>query len=173
MMFHVERKVKGLVNKGAELVIVLLMSLASCVGARQTVQISDFILVPNGKRILDNEGLTAFIFENNQAKIPIEQYLSAKFKSDNYTEKEFWVTIARDKYKIIVYDNSEFEKYFNSANYAAMNLETNALRNGDVRKFIAISMINAYNKDCLADKSLFQNIATNYLRGLKNEFYNQ
>ena len=44
---------------------------------------------------------------------------------------------------------------------------------GDSRKFIAISMINSFNEDCLAEGSLFQNIATKYLKTLKDEYYNQ
>lgn len=172
-MFHVERTVVSLKDKGIIIVLSLFFLLSSCVGAKQTIQVPDYILVPNGKEVIGNKALTAFIFENNQTKLPIEQYLSNKFKTDNYSEKEFWVTIEKDKYKIIIYDNSEFEKYFNSANYAAMNVETDAAKKGDLRKFIAISMINSYNEDCLSDKSLFQHIATNYLRNLKNEFYNQ
>lgn len=148
--------------------------LIGCGGARQTIQIPDYILVPKGKEIVGNqEGLTAFIFENNTKNLPIEKFLSIKFKSENYFSTEYWVVIDKSKYKMFVYDNSDFEKYFNSANYSEVNLEPQNDQSDQQRKFIAISMINANNEDCLKDGSLFQNIAVNYLKKLKDEYYNQ
>lgn len=172
-MFHVEPstlryQLKRLIGIG-----LLLVALNSCVVARQTVQIADYILEPNGKEVLGNKGLTGFIFENNMTKTPIEQYLSAKLNADNYFQKEYWITIEKEKYKIIIYDNAEFEKYFNSNNFAVKNEQPENAKNGDSRKFIAISMINTYNEDCLAQNSLFRNIAVNYLKKLKDEYYNQ
>ncbi|WP_309642501.1 hypothetical protein [Flavobacterium sp.] len=141
---------------------------------KPTIQIPDYILVPNGKEVIGNkEGLTAFIFENNTKNLPIEKFLSMKFKSDNYFATEYWVVIDKIKYKMIVYDNSDFEKYFNSANYSVINLEPQNDQSDQQRKFIAISMINSNNEDCLKDDSLFQNITVNYLKKLKDEYYNQ
>jgi hypothetical protein len=74
---------------------------------------------------------------------------------------------------MIVYDNADFEKYFNSSNYAVINLEPQNDQSDQQRKFIAISIINANNEDCLADGSLFQNLTVNYLKKLKDEYYNQ
>ena len=55
-----------------------------------------------------------------------------------------------------------------------MNLEPEGTSTyGDQRKFIAISMINDRNEDCLAENSLFKNMAVNYLKKLKEEYYNQ
>jgi len=172
-MFHVERNTGSMTYKRFIIIIFSFFLFCSCAISRSPIQIPDYKLEPNGKEILDNKGLTAFIFENNLTKIPIEQYLSAKLNTDNYSQKEYWVTIEKDKYKLIIYDYNEFEKYFNSANYAVINFEPENATKGDQRKFIAISMINAYNVDCLAENSLFQNIAVNYLRNLKTEYYNQ
>ena len=172
-MFHVERMLTSPRNGGIILLISLFLIVNSCGISRQSTIIPDYILVSNGKEILGNKNLTAFIFENNLRKLPIEQYLSAKFKTDNYSENEFWVTIDKDKFKIIIYDYSEFEKYFNSSNYAVKNEEPDNVKSGDKRKFIAISMINSFNEDCLLNGSLYQNIATKYLKNLKDEYYNQ
>lgn len=172
-MFHVEPNFKCLVNKGKWAILMLYFILYGCIGARPTTQISDYILVPNGKEIVGQKNLTAFIFENNTKNLPIEKFLSQKIQTDNYSENEFWVTIDKNKYKIIVYDYSEFEKYFNSANYSVINLEPETTTTRDQRKFIAISMINNFNEDCLAENSLFQSIAVNYLKKLKDEYYNQ
>lgn len=159
------------INKGISLIFLFIF--LSCGVARVTPQIPDYLLTPNGKEAIGTQPLNAFIFENNPTKLPIEQYLSAKFKADNYTQKEYWVTVDKDKYKIIIYDYSEFEKYFGSANYSVMNEYPESAKKGDQRKFIAISMINSYNEDCLSDRSLFQNTAVRYLKKLKDEFYNQ
>lgn len=172
-MFHVERIIKSKNNTIKTTLFLGLLLLISCIATRQTIQIPDYILEPNGKEVIGKKSLTAFIFENNQKNSPIENYLSSKFKTDNYLEKEFCVNISKDKYKIIVYDAADFEKYFNSSNYAMINQLPDNAKVGDSRKFIAISMINSFNEDCLAEGSLFQNIATKYLKTLKDEYYNQ
>jgi hydroxymethylpyrimidine pyrophosphatase-like HAD family hydrolase len=163
---------KRAINKGIIGVFLLLTLLIGCISTRPTIQIPDYIIVPNGKEVVGKKNLTAFIFENNLKKPMIEKFLSEKFKTSNYLEKEFWITIDKNKYKIIIYDSAEFEKYFNSANYSAINQEPESEKTGDQRKFIAISMINSYNEDCLADSSLFQNVAIKYLKNLKDEYYN-
>ena len=144
----------------------------SCNVSRQTIQIPDYILVPNGKEVLGNNGLNAFVFENNTKNLTIEKFLSMKFKGENYYATEFWITIDNNKYKLLLYNNDEFEKYFNSANYAVINLQPENSQNGEQRKFIAFSVINTNNEDCLSDSSLFQNIVVSYLKKLKDEYYN-
>ena len=114
-----------------------------------------------------------FIFENNTRNLTIEKFLSMKFKSENYFSLEFPVMIDRNRYKIILYDNSEFEKYFDSSNYSVINLQPADATVEVQRKFIAFSMIDDENQDCLADDSLLQNIAIHYLKNLKDEYYNQ
>lgn len=172
-LFHVERTLLTTINKGKMLFFFLLFVFCSCGTMKPNVQISDYILVPNGKEILENKGLTAFIFENNKRQIPIEQYISWKLNVDSYNQNEFWVSIDNQKYKLIIYDFTEFEKYFNSSNYSVINLEPSNVVIQDKRDFIAISMINSYNEDCLADGSLYQNMAVKYLKKLKDEYYNQ
>lgn len=170
-MFHVERHIKTGIRKLNFILISFLFF--GCISTKPTIQIPDYILVSNGKEIIGNKGLTAFIFENYTKKAPIEKFLSLKFKSENYFNTEYWVTIDKSKYKIIIYDNSDFEKYFNSSNYSVMNLEPENSSYGEQRRFIAISIINDFNEDCLAEDSLFKNIAVNYLKKLKEEYYNQ
>ena len=172
-MFHVERSWANTMNKGKALVFLLFFVVYSCGTMKPNVQIADYVLVPNGIEMADNKGLTAFIFENNKRQIPMEQYLSAKFNTDNYNQNEFWIKLDNQKYKLIIYDYTEFEKYFNSSNYAVINLEPENVVIEDKRDFIAISMINSYNEDCLAEGSLYQNLALGYLKKLKEEYYNQ
>jgi hypothetical protein len=163
---------KSAINNGVLGVFILFTLLIGCISTRPTIQIPDYIIVPNGKEVVGKKNLTAFVFENNLKKPMIEKFLSEKFNTSNYLEKEFWITIDKNKYKIIIYDSAEFEKYFNSANYSVINQEPENSKTGDQRKFIAISMINSYNEDCLADSSLFQNVAIKYLKKLKDEYYN-
>lgn len=173
-MFHVKLHMASIVNKGKFMVILFCLIFISCGVARQTIQITDYIIVPNGKEFLGSkEGLNAFIFENNTKNLPIEKFLSMKFKSENYFNTEYWVVVDKSKYKMIIYDNSEFEKYFNSSNYSVINLEPQNDESDQQRKFIAISMINVNNEDCLRDDSLFKNTIVNYLKRLKDEYYNQ
>lgn len=172
-MFHVERTLKPRITKGMSLLFCCFLIFGSCIATQPSMQIPDYILVPNGKQEVGTKPLTAFIFENNLTQLPIEQYLSAKYKTENYAQKEYWVTIDKNKYKLLIYDYNEFEKYFMSSNYSVINEVPESTKKGDSRKFIAISMINSYNEDCLAEHSLFQNIAVKYLKNLKDEFYKQ
>lgn len=162
------------VNKGRMLVFIIGVFFISCVARKATIQIEDYLLVPNGKEVLGNpKPLTAFIFENNTRNLTIEKFLSMKFKSENYFSQEFPVMIDRNRYKIILYDNSEFEKYFDSSNYSVINLQPADATVEVQRKFIAFSMVDNENQDCLADDSLLQNMAIHYLKNLKDEYYNQ
>ena len=172
-MFHVERHIKTHENKGKYFVWILFFVLISCFSSRQTIQIPDYILVPNGKEILGHESINAFLFENNTKNLTIEKFLSIKFKTENYYTTEYWITIDKNKFKLILYDNAEFEKYFNSSNFAVINLEPKNDQMDEQRKFIAFSVINLNNEDCLANESLYQNTVVNYLKKLKDEYYNQ
>jgi hypothetical protein len=156
-MFHVERIKKMNYFSLKPLLVLIFFVVISCSTSRQSIQIPDYIIEPNGKEIIGKKSLSAFIFENNQKNLPLENFLSIKFNSDNIFQNEFWITIDKDKYKILIYDSAEFEKYFNSANYAMINQLPENAKKGDQRKFIAISMINAYNEDCLASGSLYCN----------------
>ena len=96
-MFHVERNLSSPTYKGIIALLFLFLILNSCGGVRQTIQIPDYILMPEGKEIVGNKSLTAFVFENNLKKLSIEQYLSIKFNSNSYLENEYWITIDRNK----------------------------------------------------------------------------
>ncbi|NHM06117.1 hypothetical protein G4D82_02690 [Flavobacterium sp. CYK-4] len=174
MMFHVKPICSFHASKWIALISVVFFLLSSCTGSRQTTQISDYILVPNGQKILgNNESLTAFIFENNTRNLPIERFLAIKFRTENYLNSTYPVNIDNNKYQLILYDNADFEKYFNSANYSVIHLQPQDDQTDQQRKFIAWSLINSNNEDCLREDSLFQNVAVNYLKKLKEEYYNQ
>lgn len=170
MKFHVEQITKSPVIKRFLLFLTIFYLLQSCIGVRAGYQIDDYYVSENGKDILGTKPLNAFIFENNLKNLPFEQFLTVKYKLDNYLTREFWVTIDQNKYKILVYDFAEFDKYFGTTNFAAVNQENIANIVGGQPKFIAISMINDANEDCLSDKSIFQNMAINYLKKLKDEY---
>lgn len=174
MMFHVKLTNSSLTHKGIALICVLFLLLCGCGISRQTTQIPDYLLVSNGQKILGNsESLRAFIFENNTRNLPIERFLAMKFRTENYLNNIYPVVIDNNKYQLILYDNSDFEKYFNSANYSVIHLQPQDDQSDQQRKFIAWSLINDKNEDCLREHSLFQNIAVNYLKKLKDEYYNQ
>lgn len=171
MVFHVKPFVKTLLNKGFLPFMLMLFLVSSCITPRHTVEINDYILLPNGKQVLGREqGLTAFIFENNQRKMPFAQYVADKYKVGNYTDVAYWVTVDGHKLKVMVYENAELEKYFDTSMFMVSTVEPDANIVGSKANFIAISVINSTNDDCLADGSLYQNITIQYLRELKNEY---
>jgi hypothetical protein len=170
-MFHVERNKKRLINTAFALI--LWACSMACSGSRNTVQIQDYLLVGNGIELQSHVPLTAFVFENNQKNPPIEKFLSLKFKLSNYFDKQFWVTLNNAKFKLVVYDAAEFEKFIGSANYAQINQEPENAKYGNQPKFIAFSMVSSTNEDCLSDQSLYQHLALTYLKNLKDDYCNQ
>lgn len=172
-MFHVEQKIQKHTLKETILLLFLFFVVYSCGSTRETIQISDYVLMTsNGKNILGKENLTAFIFENNLKNLSIEDFIYQKYKLSSYQTREFWINIDGNKYFIMIYDKNETEKYLDLSNFSLKNLEPDTVRRNEQSKFIAISVINAYNEDCLADDSLYQNTIINYLKKLKDEYYN-
>lgn len=169
-MFHVELLNKTLNLKGFFLFLVFLFSV-SCSTPRYAVDVSDYILVENGMKILGKEkGLTAFIFQNNPEKITFNQFLTQKYNLGTYINIEYWTVIDGMRFKIILYDNADLNKYFDTTDYIASNVVADDAVVGSKVKFLAISVINEVNEDCLADGSLFQNIVVKYLKDLKDEY---
>ncbi|WP_129582991.1 hypothetical protein [Flavobacterium cyanobacteriorum] len=168
-----KRYIKILAVKGFLLFFIAMSLPMGCITPRHTVEIKEYVLLPNGKKVLGNEkGLTAFVFENKQSKIPFSQYAALKYGLGKYTEVEYWVTIEGQKFKIMIYDNDELQKYFDTSVFMVTEVETEVNIRGSKANFIGISVIDAANEDCLAEGSLYQNIIITYLRQLKNEYYN-
>ncbi|RZK10307.1 MAG: hypothetical protein EOO46_11165 [Flavobacterium sp.] len=165
-----ERSLLRLMYKGKWSVFLLLFIVCSCGITKQKFIIDDYTIVPNAKEILGNKGLSAFVFENNKKLLPFQQFLTNKFKLDSYQEKEIWVTIEGDKYKIILYDNDELIKYINTSDFALANQNPDVVNIGSTADYIALSMISSRNEDCLVEGSLYENIAIKYLKQLKDEF---
>jgi len=169
-MFHVERTLLRLMYKGKLSIFLLFIIVLGCGIARQKYVIDDYTIVPNAKEILGNKGLSAFVFENNKKLLPFQQFLTSKFKLDSYQEREFWVTIEGDKYKIILYDNDELIKYINTSDFTLANVNPDVVNVGSTADYIALSMISSRNEDCLLEGSLYENIAVKYLKQLKDEY---
>lgn len=129
--------------------------------------------MPNGKHVLGIEkGLTAYIFENNQRKIPFHQFVGDKYRSGSYNEIEYNITLDGARFKVYVYENAELEKYFDVGQFMVSNVEPDVNIVGSKANFIAVSVTDDYNNDALADTSLYQNIVINYLRNLVNDYNN-
>jgi len=172
-LFHVERKIKTLFTKGFLVFIMAGLFLSSCVTPRHTVEINDYILLDNGKQILGNQkGLTAFVFENDQRKMAFSQFASEKYYVGAYTDVTYWVKVDGYRFKVFVYENAEIEKYFNVSDFMVTKAETDMNIKGSKATLVGLSIINEANEDCLAEGSLYKNIAIGYLKKLKDEFYN-
>lgn len=167
-LFHVERT--------SFMKLTLFLALAftvfiSCVTPRHTIDVSDFILLPNGKEVPGKQkGLTAFIFENDPRKIPFNQYIADKYNLGSYSEVEYWVPIEGQRFKIMLYENAELEKYFDVSSFAVSSVEPDINVVGSKAKFLAISVIDEYNEDCLSEGSLYQPMILSYLKKLKDEY---
>jgi hypothetical protein len=169
-MFHVERTIKTLFIRGF-FVFLLLAVPVSCITPRHTVEIEEYILLDNGKPILGHDkGLTAFVFENSPKRIPFQQFLADKYHLAKYTDVEYWVDTDGQRLKIYLYENAELEKYFDVSEFMVKNQEPDMNIVGSKAKFLALSVINNSNEDCLAEGSLFKNIALNYLKKIKDEY---
>lgn len=187
-MFHVERfqfqsklnevkkslnKIKGLFLKQALLVFITALTLTGCGTARHMVEIEDYVLVGGGKKVLGKEeGLTTFIFENNPRKIPFVQFVADKYGVGSYRDVTYWTDFDGHRFKVLLYDYDELQKYFDMGQFMVTKQETDANVVGSKEQFIGLSVINNANEDCLAENSLFKQIAIKYLKELKEEYNN-
>src|SRR5882757_804695 len=103
-MFHVELLLSGLAKKGKSLSFFLFLFLMSCGVARQKTEITDYLILEQGKGNVGNKSLNAFVFENSQRKVIFQQYISARFKTNSIFERELWVNISGNQYKLLFYD---------------------------------------------------------------------
>ncbi len=174
-LFHVEPWRSKRINKGIGAVVAMIFFCFSCVPMREKTTIPDYVIQPNGMQILGTKSLNAFIFEDMGKGVTFQHYLVSKFRKASYNEKEFTVLMNGTQFKILLYDNTEFEKYFQTARYIRLNSPTADPENDDRPAFIAMSMISDTNDDCLQEGSLFRGIAEDYLKNLKDEYqqYNE
>jgi len=171
-MFHVELNFKSLFYRGF-LVFILLAMVSSCIRLQHSVEIEDYVLLQNGKEILGKQkGLTAFLFEGNQTKIPFQQFIDDKYSVGSYNDISYNITLQDYSFKVYVYEYAEIEKYFDVSQFMTTMNETDANIKGSTVKFIALSIVNNANEDCLEENSLYQQIAIKYLKSLKDEYYN-
>lgn len=170
-LFHVELRNSTIIRNILNIFIVLVT--ISCITQQQTVEIRDYTLLDNGKVILGRDkGLTAFLFEGNRRKIPFQQFVADKYGVGSYNDISYDVIYEDQKFKVFVYEYSEIEKYFNVSQFVITMDETEQNIKGTTAKFIALSIVNNANEDCLEDGSLYQQIAIKYLKNLKDEYYN-
>ncbi|MGK4566522.1 hypothetical protein [Flavobacterium sp. 3HN19-14] len=94
----------------------------------------------------------------------------SKYKVVDLDEKEFNIKIDGQNFQMLVYDNSELEKYFDTSKFIITNFQPETQETVNMPRFFAISMISATNDDCLSENSIFHNIAINYLKNLKDEY---
>jgi len=171
-LFHVEPKFKTLFCKGF-LAFMMVAIFVSCIAPTHTVEIQDYALLENGKQILGKDkGLTAFIFEGNQRKIPFQQFVGDKYAVGSYTDINYTVDVEGYRFKVYLYEYAEIEKYFDVSQFMVTMNETEPNIKGSTAKFIALSIVNNANEDCLKENSLYQQIAIKYLKSLKDEYYN-
>ncbi|MGV3461682.1 MAG: hypothetical protein ACO1N9_14635 [Flavobacterium sp.] len=146
---------------------------ASCITPRHTIEINEYILMPNGKQVLGHEkGLTAYIFENNQRKIPFQEFIGDKYKLGSYSEIEYNIDLEGTRFKVYIYENAELEKYFDVSQFMVSNVEPESTIVGSKARFIAISVLDDHNNDAVSETSLYHNIVINYLRNLVKEYNN-
>ena len=171
-MFHVEQYLKTLFTKGF-FVFLIVMLFSGCITQRHSVEVGDYLLLENGKQILGREkGLTCFFFENDKRKMPFQQFLVIKYNIGYTSDIAYNVDIEGKRFKVFLYTNDELVKYYDLGQFMVTNFETDANAIGSSANFIGMSVIDEYNNDCLDDDSLFKNLITNYLKDLKQEYYN-
>ncbi|MGE4347855.1 MAG: hypothetical protein AB7D46_10635 [Flavobacteriaceae bacterium] len=134
--------------------------------------IDDYLIVPTeATNTIGTKNLNVFVFENDLTTPPIELFLAEKFQLETYQTREFWVTTpTKDRLYIKILERDEIEKFLDLSQYAARIQETKGNRDIRQSKYLALSVTDENGEDCLSEKSLFYNIATQYLKNLKDEY---
>jgi len=154
-------------------VLFCLLLFLRCSNVRQIAYIiDDYLIVPTeATNTIGTKNLCVFVFENDLTTPPIELFLSEKYNLPSYQTREFWITTStKDRLYIKVLDRSETEKFLDLSQYGIKKQETKGNRDLSQSKYLAISVADENGKDCLSEKSLFYNIATQYLKNLKDDY---
>lgn len=154
--------------------IAVLMVAFLCLGcgiSNPKYMIDDYVLVPNAKKILGNNGLTAFVFENNKAIIPFQQFLVVKYNLQTLNQREISFTINGEQFTMHVYGADDTVKYINTFDFVMKNQIPDSSKMGLQADFIVLSVTNKTNEDCLSEDSLYQNIVIKYLKNLKQAYF--
>ncbi len=162
---------RKLTNKRIFVISVFFLITASCGISKPKYVIDDYALVPNAKAILGNDGLTAFVFENNQKILPFQQFLVDKYNLQTYNQREIPFTINEERFVLHIYDNDEISKHINISDFVRKEQIPDVSKMGNQSDFIVLSVVNNKNEDCLKDNSLYQNIVIKYLKNLKQEYF--
>ena len=155
---------------GIGMFFVLLFFVTSCGIHKPKYTIDDYVLVRNAKNILGNNGLTAYVFENNKKILPFQEFAVNHFKLSTYNQKEIPFTYNNNNFILHIYDVDEINKYINTSDFTLKNQIPNASKVNNLSDFIVLSVINDKNEDCLQDQSLYQNMILKYLKNLKEEY---
>lgn len=161
----------SLINKRIFAVLVSVLILTSCGITKPKYVIEDYVLVPNAKAILGNDGLTAFVFENNKKNFPFQQFLVNKYNLQTYNQSEIPFVLNNERFVLHIYDNDEITKYINTSDFVMKEQIPDVSKMGNQSDFIVLSVVNSKNEDCLMDKSLYQNRVLKYLSNLKEEYF--
>lgn len=134
--------------------------------------IEDYLIVPTeATNTIGTKNLNVFVFENDLTTPPIELFLAEKYTLPTYQTREFWVTTdTKERLYIKVLERDEIEKFLDLSQYGARIQETKGNRDITQSKYLALSVTDENGDDCLSDKSLFYNVATKYLKNLKDEY---
>jgi len=134
--------------------------------------IDDYLIVPTeATNTIGTKNLNVFVFENDLTTPPIEFFLAEKYTLPTYQTREFWVTTdTKERLYIKVLERPEIEKFLDLSQYGARVQETKGNRDITQSKFLALSVTDENGQDCLSEKSLFYNVATKYLKNLKDEY---
>lgn len=149
----------------------LFLLFVSCGIHKPRYTITDYALVPNGKEILGNSGLTAFVFENNKRILPFQQFLVNQYHLQTFNQREIPFSINNDRFVLHVYDSDEITKYINTFDFVVQDQIPDASKMGVQNDFIVLSVVTEKNEDCLNDNSLYQNIVITYLKNLKAAYF--
>jgi hypothetical protein len=152
-------------------ILVLSLLFVGCGIHRPQYTIDDYVLIPNAKKILGNDGLTAFVFENNKEILPFQQFLVNTFNLQTLNQREIPFTINDELFTLHVYDSDETVKYINTFDFVMKNQIPDSSKMGLQADFIVLSVTNKNNEDCLKDGLLYQNIVIKYLKNLKQAYF--
>lgn len=167
-MFHVEPTRLSRIMAG--LASIMLLLTVSCASMRDRDTIPDYVIREGGKNVIGSAPLNAFIFEDTRQDVYFQDFLIYKFRKSNLVEKAFEVDISGSRFRILLYDGVEFEKYFRSSDFIPTVTVTAGEQNAGKSRFVALSMVDASNQDCLSPNSLWFATATEYLKKLKDDY---
>lgn len=155
------------------LIVLILQTTISCITVKQAPAIDDYV-VQNGKEFQKKNftNKTAFIFQNDLKMVDFRSFLADKYNMVSFKETAtIPVNIDGTPFDLHVFTPTKNKQNINFIN-AIISKDANEVTvDEETFDYVGISVSRVDDLDCLSENSIYHKLVLNYLKNLKDEYF--